>query len=299
MNLYALKLFQYTAKYKNITKAAKHFYISQSTLSRNIMSLEKQLDVQLFDRTKKNIQLTPAGEQLYKDGYSLINHIETVTSRVQTVAKTGKGTLRIGLPASLDKNVYDTITEFKTQNPDIDILIEIYNLDELTSTIFHDVYNVAFTYNFAIEPNDDLDFKEVSKDNFSIILPRTFCDNPSFETIPSLVNSLPLIMPGSVEPPFIKKILKQIENNFAIDKISKVFVNSPESAILKTQFGLGYYIIPTSVYDLNVNSNYVKKIDLDNFDVKASIIMVSKKEVVDEVTKKFIAFINQNLNNTI
>ncbi|MBG0764598.1 MAG: LysR family transcriptional regulator, partial [Tissierellales bacterium] len=37
MDLQTLKYFQYVAKYKNITRAAKKFYISQSTLSRHIM----------------------------------------------------------------------------------------------------------------------------------------------------------------------------------------------------------------------------------------------------------------------
>jgi DNA-binding transcriptional LysR family regulator len=67
MNLETLHYFQYIAKYKNITRAAKHFYISQSTLSRNIMLLEKELGVQLFERNNKQIELTEAGKVFEHD----------------------------------------------------------------------------------------------------------------------------------------------------------------------------------------------------------------------------------------
>jgi LysR family transcriptional regulator, transcription activator of glutamate synthase operon len=48
----------------SFSTAADELYISQSSLSKQIMSLEKELGFQLFDRSKRKIVLTPAGEAL-------------------------------------------------------------------------------------------------------------------------------------------------------------------------------------------------------------------------------------------
>ena len=61
MDTRVLKYFLTVANTNNITKAAKQLHITQPTLSRQIMELEKELDVALFDRTQRQLQLTKAG----------------------------------------------------------------------------------------------------------------------------------------------------------------------------------------------------------------------------------------------
>ena len=57
MDLQSLKYFQFVAMYRNFSRAAEHFYIGQSALSRQIANLEKELGVQLFNRDTRNVNL--------------------------------------------------------------------------------------------------------------------------------------------------------------------------------------------------------------------------------------------------
>lgn len=298
MNLTDLQFFKYTAKYKNITKAAKHFYVSQSTLSRNIMALESELGTKLFVRTNKNISLTPAGQQLYEDCDLLINHIETITAKVKEVSKTGKGTIRIALPTILDTSVHTTLKDFKKNYTDIDVLIEILKLSDLTPAILHNIYDVAFTYNFALDKNEEIEATPISIDNFSLIVPSDMYDCPTLDTVPQIVSQLPLILPNVIEPPFMKSLIHEIVQHSNINDIKKLYVNSTDSAILKTSLGLGFSIIPTSIFDLNVNSNYIKKIDLSGFNTTAKIIMIHRKNTSNEITKKFVEYIKQTFSES-
>lgn len=58
MDTRVLKYFLTVAHTNNITKAAEQLHITQPTLSRQIMDLEHELDVPLFDRSQRRLQLT-------------------------------------------------------------------------------------------------------------------------------------------------------------------------------------------------------------------------------------------------
>lgn len=61
MDTRVLKYFLTVARTNNITKAAEQLHITQPTLSRQIMDLERELDVTLFNRESHRLQLTKAG----------------------------------------------------------------------------------------------------------------------------------------------------------------------------------------------------------------------------------------------
>ena len=61
METRVLKYFLTVAELNNITQAAERLHITQPTLSRQIMELEKELGVKLFDREKRQMHLNKAG----------------------------------------------------------------------------------------------------------------------------------------------------------------------------------------------------------------------------------------------
>lgn len=74
--LQQLRGFYYAAQIGNVSKAAEQMSLTQSTVSLQIQSLERDLKVQLFDRSKKKFSLTPDGETLYKIAVPLIQGID-------------------------------------------------------------------------------------------------------------------------------------------------------------------------------------------------------------------------------
>lgn len=74
MDLRHLETFAKVAELKSFTKAANELYLTQPTVSKQIVDLERYFDVRLIDRTKRNVMLTKAGEILLKsEGVILIN----------------------------------------------------------------------------------------------------------------------------------------------------------------------------------------------------------------------------------
>ena len=71
-----LNNFRVLAEKLNFTTAAKALYMSQPSLSKSISRLESHLGFPLFERSTREVRLTPAGQSFYKDTVELIDLYE-------------------------------------------------------------------------------------------------------------------------------------------------------------------------------------------------------------------------------
>ena len=76
MELRVLKYFLMAAREENITKAAQLLHVTQPTLSRQLMQLEKELNVKLFERSRHRIILTEDGMLLKRRAQEIITLAE-------------------------------------------------------------------------------------------------------------------------------------------------------------------------------------------------------------------------------
>ena len=75
MNSRQLEYFLAVAHELNFTKAAESMYVSQTAVTQQIKALEEQLGVSLFERTKKKVVLTPAGNVFLQEATLLLKRI--------------------------------------------------------------------------------------------------------------------------------------------------------------------------------------------------------------------------------
>jgi len=294
MNLETLQYFQYIAKYKNITKAAKHFFISQSTLSRQIMALESELGAQLFIRNNKNIELTDAGKVFMRDCDLFIKHMQIINENVQAAAQGNFGTLRITSPGELCKTFYDSLVAFQKKYPAVQLVIEAYDFNEIPTAIQYGVYNVGFTFDFATTIyEDDIESIPIGKDDFSLAVSSKFFPNPSLNTIPEIVKSLPLILPYYTEPPFLKHIIHELQHYAGVKHIKTNYVNTTDSVMLDVSLGLGYSIIPTCVSIAKSGMENISYINLNDNFANGIIVMLYKKSTSSGIVDSFVDIVKE------
>ena len=97
MNLRALQYFIKLADLKHFSKAAEACFVSQPTLSTQIKKLEEELDVQLVERSPKNVMLTPAGEEIAARARQVLNDVEEIRRVARRSSNPADGTLKLGL----------------------------------------------------------------------------------------------------------------------------------------------------------------------------------------------------------
>lgn len=117
-----LKYFQAVVRCQNFTKAAAECFISQSAISQQIQSLEKELGVQLIHRNHRQISLTPAGEFFYRKSLVLVNDFEKLCAETLKLADGVEQELSIGyLRHSRGTALENAVAEFATKFPEVSL----------------------------------------------------------------------------------------------------------------------------------------------------------------------------------
>lgn len=80
----------------SFTKASEKMYITPASIMHQINTLEQHLEIKLFERTKKGLQLTEAGKMLYKDAKRFIKESQKCIEKVKAFQNNQQNTIRIG-----------------------------------------------------------------------------------------------------------------------------------------------------------------------------------------------------------
>jgi DNA-binding transcriptional LysR family regulator len=131
LDLRKLRYFVAVAEELHFGRAAERLHIAQPVLSRQIRALEDEVRAQLFVRTKRATELTPAGRQLLDDARPLLSAADAARRRVARAAR-GSKTFTIGFMPGL--TVTEAVRAFGATHPDIEV--------ELIRTTWNDQVDV-------------------------------------------------------------------------------------------------------------------------------------------------------------
>jgi len=123
ISLRAIRVFCVAAARNSFREAAESLFLTSSAVSHQIKHLETELNVQLFKRTARSLQLTGEGAALYEDISPLVSDFDTIISQ-HTKAPATKS-LRISVQPFFASELFvPRLPEFIEQHPDIDISID-------------------------------------------------------------------------------------------------------------------------------------------------------------------------------
>lgn len=104
-----LLVFLKAAECGSFTKASAQLLITPASVMKHINTLEARLGITLFLRSKTGLQLTPAGQSLYKDAAKLYGAAQSAVSRAKNAAFAGGITIRVGSSLLNPSNVLTTL----------------------------------------------------------------------------------------------------------------------------------------------------------------------------------------------
>jgi len=124
MELRQLEYFQMASRLKNITRAAERLRVSQPNITVAIKKLEAELGIQLFDRSQKQLSLTPEGEVFLNRIEVALRNIHDAVLEVNDYKQLQKGTIKIGIPPMIGATLFPKIfSEFKKRFSSLDIYL--------------------------------------------------------------------------------------------------------------------------------------------------------------------------------
>lgn len=124
MELKQLEYFQMTSRLKNITRAAKRLSVSQPNITVAIKKLEAELGIQLFERSQKQLSLTPEGAVFLNRIEQALRNIQDAVLEVNDYKQLQKGTIKIGIPSMIGAYLFPKIfSGFQKKYSHLDIYL--------------------------------------------------------------------------------------------------------------------------------------------------------------------------------
>ena len=124
------------AEYQNFTKAAEKCFVTQPTLSMQIQKLEDQLKVQIFDRSKKPIELTEVGRKIVNQAKKIVNEADRINDIVEQQKGFIGGEFRLGIiPTVMPTLLPMFLKTFIKRYPKVKLKIEELTTEEIIQRI--------------------------------------------------------------------------------------------------------------------------------------------------------------------
>jgi len=156
-----LRYFVRVAEELHFGRAAARLYITQPGLSQAIARLERELDVQLFTRTRSSVELTDAGTELLHRARRLLADLDDAVTRVRVVGRGEAGLVRVGVALHAEALVAPGLKAFQEEHEGIVLdrsamvserLIEELREGRLDAAVIHQVPALATADGVAWEP---------------------------------------------------------------------------------------------------------------------------------------------------
>jgi DNA-binding transcriptional LysR family regulator len=170
MDVQQIKYFLALADELHFWRTSEKVFVTQSALSRHIKALEEELGVKLFERDKRNVELTPAGEFLKQEFARVSEDIDSAIRRARQIASGDVGTVRIGHPASITFSVLPRILGgLAAKHPEI--VAQMLEVDAVDVGNSLQSYRIDIAFNRELPKTSGLTYKKLMTENFALVVP--------------------------------------------------------------------------------------------------------------------------------
>lgn len=273
----------------NFSQVAENLNISQPALSKQILALEKELNVRLFDRSTTPMTLTPAGESFITDAKDLLFREEQLKRSMEDFKNQKKGRLEIGVsPFRCLRFMPSVIKKLREKFPDLQIV-----LHETNSTQLHKLA-VEGALDFVIMnlPVDEamLDIIPLKEERLVLavpkalnhLLPKSDSDTPHIEL--SQCQALPFIALSPQQE--LRKLFDKLCATSGLRAEITTEVIGITSAWAMARAGVGATILPLQfIKDESVDDNLIYYIIDNDSTTRHPAILTRKGQHISKYAK--------------
>ncbi|WP_316738926.1 LysR family transcriptional regulator [Pedobacter aquatilis] len=258
MDLQQMKYFLALANELHYWKTAEKVNITQSALTRQIQSLENELGLLLFERNKRNVKLTPAG-QFLKDKWEVeLNELDYIHKFARQIHSGESGTIKIAYPDSISASVLpDILASISKEYPQIQI--ELMQVLYKNQQDFLRNYKIDLAITRDVNRRADIKFKKIFTDHLALVVP----ENHPYKTFKDLTKETLIqqkfILPTIDEGSSYGQIIRQLFSSLGFEPDVYLHSEFGSTIIALVRKGLGIAVLPDSyAYHESPGLRYIK-----------------------------------------
>lgn len=294
MEIRQLRYFISVAEHLNFTEAAKRLFVAQPSVSQQIASLERSMDVKLFVRNKHSVKLTPAGKVFLNDAIDILNKSEEALKRAKKAAIGEVGQLSIGfLNAPVKSFLPELVKEFRRKFRFIQINLNHYQTGQIIEKLKNDEVDIAFTMSFMPQDLTEWESIRLFSQPYCVFMNQEhhLAKNKSV-SIFDLVQE-PFVMPDRKESPQGYDHLLRLFAKYGFLPNIVVQAERIETVLMFVEAGLGIAVLPKH---LKVYANpSLRFIKIEEWNHTVDIVVAWKKTNPNPSIQLFLAEL-ENIN---
>lgn len=295
MDFKQIEAFINVAKFKSFSKAANSSFLSQPAISSHISSLEKELKIQLFDRTSKEVLLTPAGESFLKYAIDILNTRNKAICHISNFNETVNGKLKLASSTTPCNTIVPIlIKKFHNLYPDVSFNVIEQSSREIIETIIKFDCEIGIVGELV---NDEkIKSYELMKDNL-IVISSPDLNLPSHLNIESLLKYTFILRgKGSATRKTFENQLQQ--QGFDISALNICFeVSNLDTLLQLVKQGLGVSVVSRQVFKDYISCDLIRESFIENLSLTRSIYLIlSSKRTLTPTAKVFFNLCKEYFN---
>lgn len=286
MDLKQLEYIVGIAEEKNITKAAKKLYITQSALNQTLLKLEKEIGEPLFERSKLNLYLTEIGKIYVEQAKKILEIRKETYEKIDEIKGDYNSIIRVGLTPERGMLMFLSIYPiFHEIYPNIKIEALELSVEEQHKMIEERKLDIGFV-NVAESQKKSNIYQEIRKEKLVLAIPNKIFKNLKSKNIQDILNEIVkedfVMLPQNTT---IRKVIDEyLKKNQLFPKI--LFESKNSSLLIKM---VESQLVCTIVSEIHaIKSNDIEYILLDNFPHLDYSVMFKKDKFLTTPIKKFI-----------
>lgn len=294
MNIEKIKYFIDLVECKKFTDTAKKNYVSQTTISQQIASLEKEFGVLLIDRKKIPVEPTQAGRLFYSEAILLWKQYNQMKTKMMIYQQGCEQIISIEYAASTDiQLLLEIIPPFQKEHPNIKIQLNKVLLKDIAEYLKKGIYDMAITFDSELYDSQNILTQSLYQGNYCAMVSKT---HPLYHASFIHINELydyPLVMlnPTVIGTSYYQMIQRAIEEGYE-PKIQRT-VDDVETELfyIVTENLIGFF--PDNYQSSYIGQN-VKLIPLKNSQHKFEIVAGFLKENTNDALHTFLKYMQNS-----
>jgi LysR family transcriptional regulator, transcriptional activator of the cysJI operon len=291
MQIESLKVFCDLAETESFTKAAQVNEVTQSAVSQQISSLERQFKSLLIERSKKKFRLTREGQVLYDFSKQIIQTYDTLHNRLQEIKDIISGTIRVSTIYSIGlHDLPPYIKKFLKDYPTVNIHVEYRRSNQ----VYEDVLGNVVDLGLVAYPTKDSKLEIISLRKDALVM-ITHPQHPFAKQKSTRLKTLAGQKFVGFEPDIpTRKALDRILKEHNVEVQTVMEFDNIETVKRAVEIDAGISIVPESTIVQEISKQTLAAIRLEDGDFYRPLAVIYKKnKVLSPAMKQFIAVLKE------
>ena len=174
MELRHLRYFIAVADELSFSRAAERLQMAQPPLSQQIQALEIELGVKLFDRKKRPLSITLAGQAFLEEARTMLAQLEQAVQRSQRIHQGNLGHLTVSFTSSIANSVLpDILRSFRQHYPEVKLILREETIALQLQGLRDRKTDIVFSYQDPkLSEVDDLEVMPLTQEPLVVVLPK-------------------------------------------------------------------------------------------------------------------------------